>query len=113
MYNILIVCRQITDIKLVVLYGNTWNHLTLFNQIIKLVELFVFALKKKKKSSGSFKNVIHKMSFCPVGWGCRIHTASLQRGKTPPPNECPGYDTKQSDGEVPPVLELWGMRTTP
>ena len=29
------------------------------------------------------------------------------------PNECPGYDTKQSDGEVPVVLELWGMRITP
>ena len=29
-----------------------------------------------------------------------------------PTNECPGYDTKQSDGEVPVVLELWGMRTT-
>ena len=28
-------------------------------------------------------------------------------------NECPGYDTKQSDGEVPAVLELWGMRSTP
>ena len=28
-------------------------------------------------------------------------------------NECPGYDTKQSDGEVPVVLELWGMRYTP
>ena len=39
-------------------------------------------------------------------------TASLQRGKTPP-NECPGYDTKQSDGEIPAVLELWGMRSTP
>ena len=26
---------------------------------------------------------------------------------------CPGYDTKQSDGEVPAVLELWGMRSTP
>ena len=39
-------------------------------------------------------------------------TASLQRGKTPP-NECPGYDTKQSDGEVPAVLELWWMRSTP
>ena len=39
-------------------------------------------------------------------------TAPLQRGKTPP-NECPGYDTKQSDGEVPAVLELWGMRSTP
>ena len=27
--------------------------------------------------------------------------------------DCPGYDTKQSDGEVPAVLELWGMRSTP
>ena len=30
-----------------------------------------------------------------VGWGCTI-----ERGKTPPHNECPGYGTKQSDGEV-------------
>ena len=30
-----------------------------------------------------------------------------------PPNECPGYDTKQSDGEVPAVLELWGMQSNP
>ena len=27
-------------------------------------------------------------------------------------NECPGYDTKQADGEVPVMLEVWGMRTT-
>ena len=27
--------------------------------------------------------------------------------------ECPGYDTKQSDGEVPVMLEFWGMRSTP
>ena len=33
-------------------------------------------------------------------------------GKTPT-NECPGYDTKHSDGEVPAVLELWEMRSTP
>ena len=39
-------------------------------------------------------------------------TAPLQRGKTPT-NECPGYDTKQSDGESPVMLELWGMRSTP
>ena len=26
------------------------------------------------------------------------------------PNECAGYDTKQSDGDVPVMLELWGMR---
>ena len=28
-------------------------------------------------------------------------------------NECPVYDTKQSDGEVPVMPELWGMRSTP
>ena len=33
-------------------------------------------------------------------------------GLRPPPNECPGYDTKQSDGDVPVILELWGMRIT-
>ena len=31
----------------------------------------------------------------------------------PQPNECPRYDTKQSDGEVPVMLGLWGMQTTP
>ena len=30
-----------------------------------------------------------------------------------PPNECPGYDTKQFDVEAPVMLELWGMRSTP
>ena len=29
-----------------------------------------------------------------------------------PPNECPGYDTKQSDGGVPVMLELREMRST-
>ena len=38
---------------------------------------------------------------------------TLQRSKTPPANECPGFDTTQSDGEVPVMLELWGMRSTP
>ena len=33
-------------------------------------------------------------------------------GKTPT-NEYPGYDTKQSDGEVPVMLELWGMQSIP
>ena len=32
-------------------------------------------------------------------------TASLQRDKTPP-KECPRYDTKQSDDEVPVMLRL-------
>ena len=35
-------------------------------------------------------------------------------GKTsaPHPNECPAYDTKQSDCEVPVLLEPWVMRST-
>ena len=35
------------------------------------------------------------------------------RGIRTPPNECPGYDTKQSDGEAIVMLELWGMCSTP
>ena len=30
-----------------------------------------------------------------------------------PHNESPGYDTKQSDGWVPVMFELWRMRSTP
>ena len=53
------------------------------------------------------------MTFSPVSWGCRIHILHLCRGvRTPHPNEFPGYDTKQS-GEVPVMLKLWGMWSTP
>ena len=53
--------------------------------------------------------------YCPVGWGCRIHRLLLCRGISllHPTNECPRYDTKQSDGEVPVMLVLWGMQSTP
>ena len=44
--------------------------------------------------------------------GFRTHwLCTLQRGKTPIPNEYLGYDTKPSDGEAP-VLELWGVLST-
>ena len=49
---------------------------------------------------------------CPIGWDCRIHQLHLCRGVRHP-NECPRYDTKKSDSEVPVMLELWGMRSTP
>ena len=48
----------------------------------------------------------------PVGWGYRIHRLLLCRGLEPP-KECPGYDIKQTDGEVPVMLKLWGMQSTP
>ena len=73
-------------------------------------------------SSGMWTPVVVTVSYasnhytintsCPVGWGCRIHWPTLQRGKTPPPNECCGYDNKQSDGEAQLMLELWGMWST-
>ena len=43
---------------------------------------------------------------CPVCWGCRIHRLHLC-------NECPRYNTKNSDSGVPTMLELWGMRSAP
>ena len=48
------------------------------------------------------------MTRCPVGWGCRIYRLHLCRGVRPTPNEGPEYDTKQSDGEVPVMLDVWG-----
>ena len=41
-----------------------------------------------------------------------VEYTSPQRGKTPPLNDSPVYDT-ESDGEVLVMLELWGMQSTP
>ena len=52
--------------------------------------------------------------YYPVGWGCWIHRLLLCKEiRLSYPNECSGYDAKQSDGEVPLILELWGRRSTP
>ena len=37
---------------------------------------------------------------------------TLQSGECPTPHESHGCDTKQSDGETPVILELWGMQST-
>ena len=50
---------------------------------------------------------------CPVGCGCRIRQLHLCRGVRPHSNDCSGYDTEQSDGEVPVMMEIWGVRSTP
>ena len=34
-------------------------------------------------------------------------------GKTPSPNEFPGYDIKKIDGKAHIILELWGIQNTP
>ena len=76
--------------------------------------LFTFHAKNKTKKTappgkyhlrGLFL-VFLQREVCPVGWGCRIHRLVFFRGVRPRPNESPGYDTKQSDDEVPVLLEL-------
>ena len=50
----------------------------------------------------------------PSWLGLRIHPLHLcGEVRLPTLNECPGYDTKQSDGEVSVMLELWGMWCIP
>ena len=48
-------------------------------------------------SQPSSKTSTSRTTYCPVGWGCRIHWLHLCR-EVIPHNACPGYDTKQSDG---------------
>ena len=57
------------------------------------------ALTCHKHNQTKYTNVVKKVQ-CLVQKDCLV-------------NECPGYDTKQSDGKVPVMLELWGMRSTP
>ena len=45
------------------------------------------------------KNIVQSVG------GVEYTDCTSARGKTPP-NESPGYDTKQSDGEVPVMLSL-------
>ena len=65
--------------------------------------------------SVNFREKIYFTEFCskpicPVSWDCRIHQLHLCRGVKPSQHV---YDTKQSDGEVPVMLGLWRMWSTP
>ena len=88
-------------------------------QVIKVIRLVTRRLIKNPNETCLFKYGKRKIvSFynpkvCPVGWGSRIHRLHLCRGVWPHPNECPDYDVKQSDGEVPVMPGLWGIQSTP
>ena len=56
--------------------------------------------------------LLDRTKFCAVSWGCKIHQLFLCRRVRPPTSEYPGYDNKQSGGEIPEMLELWGMQST-
>ena len=49
---------------------------------------------------------------CQVGCSSGIHRLHLCTGVRPP-NKCPRYETKQSDGGIPVMQELWEMWSTP
>ena len=54
-------------------------------------------------------NIITKKIFGAVEY---TDCTSAEGWEPPTHNERPGYDTKQSDGEVPVMLELWAMQST-
>ena len=53
-----------------------------------------------------FENILNvqDVSFRHLIWPILVQIIINFKGKTPP-KECPGYDIKQSDGEVP-ILEI-------
>ena len=54
-----------------------------------------------------FSYIYIRLFICPVGWGCRIHRLHRCRGvRHPPPTSVLDMTLKQSDGEVPAVLEF-------
>ena len=86
----------------------SWQSWQIFEQDNQSLIAF-FGLHWLKRLLNKHPNLI-----CPVGWGCRIHRLLLCRGvRRPSLNECPGYDIKKSEFEVPVLLELWEMRSIP
>ena len=69
--------------------------------------------KETKPNQSNQLNIFKFKKISPLGWDGRIHLLHLCRWVRPPANECPGYDTKQSDGEVPVMLGPWGIRSSP
>ena len=87
----------------IIIWDNYSHYFTIFtNWSNPISYLFVFC------DSSSLKGFSHSTWPCQLGLQ-NTQTASLQRGQTPHTSECHRYDTKQSDGEAPVMLELWGM----
>ena len=57
-------------------------------------------------------NCAHKRFIAQLA-GAVEYTDCFSAEGLDPLNRCPGYDTKQSDGEAPVIIELRGMRSTP
>ena len=51
--------------------------------------------------------------FAPLTGAVKYTDCTSAEGYPPTSNECPDYDTKQSDGEVPVMLGPWGIWSAP
>ena len=56
---------------------------------------------------------INLIVFWPSWLGAEKYTNCIPVEGKDYPNECPGYDTKQSDDKDPVILEFGGLRSTP
>ena len=66
------------------------------------------------RAIGEHSKPLANVRYCLVSWGCRVHRLLLSWGvRSTPQNECPGCNTKQSDGQVPVMLEIGVLRSTP
>ena len=86
-----------TDLRVVFTF--IFEHLFLFAQLWYQVFL-------------SNTNNLHTVVWLLSRLGCIIHRLLFCRGVSPR-TEYPGYDIKQSDGEAPVMLELWGIPSIP
>ena len=94
----------------------TWRFFVLFNGINKCKQVNIDAVVPY-----AFIHAAQTL-FIPVGslWiplssralDVRILMMFYPEGLHPR-NECPGYDTKQSDSEIPVMPEVWGIQSNP
>ena len=55
---------------------------------------------------------IENSNIAQLAWAVEYTYCISAEGQNPP-NKCPRYDTKQSDGEALVIQELWGMHSIP
>ena len=68
-----------------------------------------YYLNKQIHKKHKYLDTINRIPDQLFDWGCRIHQLQLCKRSRPPSDEYPKYDTKQSNGEAPVMLELWGI----
>ena len=85
---------------------NLRNHIYL--SIYLSLSLYIYIYRERERERERERVIWYR----PVSWGCKIQQLHLCKIR-PTTNECPVYDSKQSDGEHPVMLQLWGMWSTP